>query len=446
VKTTENRAVAACHSVDPTGWRVILDEAVTRVADRFARAEPRRTAGQFVEGLLSGVERKTCWSLAERAGHADPQAMQRLLRTTVWDADAVRDDVRDWLVARLGHPDAVLIVDETGFLKKGVGSVGVQRQYTGTAGRIENSQVGVFLAYVSPAGRALIDRRLYLPETSWCDRPDRLTVAGVPDDVGFATKPALAREMIAGAFDADIPASWVTGDEVYGADPGLRGDLETRGIGYVLAVGCDRRVRVNDGRTLARADEIADRIPTAEWQVHGCGPGAKGPRDYLWAWITTATTPGEHRWLLIRRNRTTSELAYYLCWSPRPVPLHTLVTVAGSRWSIEELFQTGKGQVGLDHYQVRGWTAWHRFITLAMLALAVLTILAATAQRPDTDEELIPLTVAEIRRLLNVLVLAIPPSPAHILHWSVWRRTSQARARRSHYQRRLDHHASRKIK
>ncbi|MFY1623641.1 IS701 family transposase [Micromonospora sp. WMMD735] len=409
------------------------------------RAEPRRTAGQLVEGLLSGVERKTCWSLAERAGHADPQAMQRLLRTAVWDVDAVRDDVRDWLIAKLGHPDAVLVTDETGFLKKGVCSVGVQRQYTGTAGRIENSQVGVFLAYVSPTGRALIDRRLYLPESSWCDKPARLAAAGVPDDVGFATKPALARQMIAAALDNGVPARWVTGGEVYGTDPRLRTYLEQRGIGYVLAIGCARRVRVNDGRTLVRADEVAERIPTTQWQTHSCGPGAKGPHDYLWAWVITATRPNERRWLLIRRNRTTGELAFYLCWSPGPVPLHTLVRVAGSRWSIEELFQTGKGQVGLDHYQVGGWTGWQRFVTLAMLALAVLTILAAT-QQPNTDPDIIALTVAEIRRLLNAFVLTPPPPPAHTLDWSTWRRASQARARRSHYQRRLHHHTTRKIK
>ncbi|MFE9690560.1 IS701 family transposase [Micromonospora sp. NPDC005806] len=440
--------MAAGHSVNPAGWRVILDAAVARVAGRFARAEPRRSMAAFVEGLLSMVERKTCWSLAERAGHADPQAMQRLLRTAVWDVDAVRDDVRALLMEHVGHPDGVLVTDETGFLKKGVGSVGVQRQYTGTAGRVENSQVGVFLAYASPLGRGLIDRRLYLPETTWCDRPARRTAAGVPDEVGFATKPALARQMITAAVDAGVPARWVTGDEVYGADPGLRAELEQRGVGYVLAVGCDRRVTVNDGRTIVRVDDLADRIPTREWQLRSCGPGAKGPRDYLWAWITTATSHGEHRWLLIRRNRTTGELAFYLCWSAKPVPLHTLVTVAGSRWSIEELFQTGKGQVGLDHYQVRGWTGWHRFITLAMLALAVLTVLAATsaAEQGDSDPQTIPLTVAEIRRLLNAFVLALPLPPEHTLNWSYWRRTSQARARRSHYQRRLSHHASRPAK
>jgi SRSO17 transposase len=416
----------------------VLDAAMSRVAGRFARAEPRRTAAAFVEGLLSTVERKTCWSLAERAGHADPQPMQRLLRTAVWDADAVRDDVRAWLMEHLGHRDGVLIPDETGFLKKGLRSVGVQRQYTGTAGRIENSQVGVFLAYASPVGRALIDRRLYLPEATWCTQPERRAAAGVPDEVTFATKPALARQMIAAALDAGVPAGWVTGDEVYGADPHLRADLEQRGIGYVLAVGCDRRVAVNDGRTLVRADELAARIPAGSWQQHSCGPGAKGPRDYLWAWISVAATGGEHRWLLIRRHRSSGELAFYLCWSAKPVPLHTLVRVTGSRWSIEELFQTGKGQLGLDHYQVRGWTGWHRHVTLVMLALALLTVLASTSvDHAGPNQQIIALTLAEIRRLLNALVLTAPPPPAHSLYWSRWRRTTQARARRSHYQRRL---------
>jgi len=396
----------------------------------------------FVQGLLAPVERKTCWSLAEYAGYIDPQPMQRLLRTAVWDADAVRDDVRGWLIEQLGHRDGVLVVDETGFLKKGTSSVGVQRQYTGTAGRIENSQVAVFLAYTTPAGRALIDRRLYLPEISWCAQPARRAGAGVPEHVGFATKPALARQMIAAALDADMPANWVTGDEVYGADPGLRADLERRGIGYVLAVGCDRRVRVNDGRTTVRADELVERIPTREWQIHSCGPGAKGPRDYLWAWITTATgegDAGEQRWLLIRRHPGTGELAFYLCWSPAPVPLRTLVRVAGSRWSIEELFQTSKGQVGLDHYQVRGWTAWHRFITLVMLAaamLAVLTTTTTTVVENDPDPDLIPLTIAETRRLLIAFAIGGQPSTSHTLRWSLWRRKVQARARRSHYQRR----------
>jgi SRSO17 transposase len=414
----------------------VRDAAAARIAGRFARTEPRRTAMAFVQGLLSPVERKTCWSLAEQAGFADPQPMQRLLRSAVWDAEAVRDDVRGWLVEHLGHRDGVLVVDETGFLKKGTCSVGVQRQYTGTAGRIENSQVAVFLAYATPTGRALIDRRLYLPEASWCVQPARRAAARVPEHIAFATKPALARQMIAAACDAGVPAGWVTGDEVYGADPDLRRDLEARQIGYVLAVGCDRRVRINDGRTAVRADELAQRIPSREWQMHSCGPGAKGHRDYLWAWITTATGADEHRWLLIRRHPRTGELAFYLCWSAAPVPLPTLVRVAGTRWAIEELFQTGKGQVGLDHYQVRGWIAWHRFITLAMLAAAMLTVLTTTIAGADVDADLIPLTIAETRRLLIVFAIGTPPSTSHALRWSLWRRKAQARARRSHYQRR----------
>ncbi|UAB93873.1 IS701 family transposase [Dactylosporangium vinaceum] len=413
---------------------------MARIAGRFARAEVRRTAAAFVAGLLSTVERKTCWSLAEHAGHPDPQPMQRLLRKAVWDADAVRDDTRDLLLEQVSHADGVLIVDETGFVKKGRSSVGVQRQYTGTAGRIENSQVAVFLAYASPRGRGLIDRRLYLPEANWCNQPDRRARAGVPDDTVFATKPALARQMLTAASVAGVAASWVTADEVYGADPDLRADLEARGVGYVLAIGCDRRVRINHGRTIIRADTLTARVPAGSWQTHSCGPGAKGPRTYQWAWITTATHPGEHRWLLVRRNPHTGEVAFYLCWSPRPVPLRVLVRVAGSRWSVEELFQTGKNEIGLDHYQVQTWTSWHRFITLAMLALALLTTLVPAPEpvtEPDLQSPTIALTVPETRRLLNALTLHRPIDPSHALRWSLWRRTVQARARRSHYQRRL---------
>src|SRR5436305_3881014 len=210
-------AVAAGHSVDPAGWRVLFHELMSLVAGRFARVEPRRTARDMVLGLLSPAERKNCWWLAEQAGHADPQAMQRLLRTAVWDADAVRDDVRGFVAARLGDAGGVLIPDETGFLKKGTGSVGVQRQYSGTAGRIENCQVGVFLSYACRRGRALIDRRVYLPR-SWAENRARCAAAGVPPDVGFTTKPELALGMITEAVAAKMPAAWVAADEVYGND------------------------------------------------------------------------------------------------------------------------------------------------------------------------------------------------------------------------------------
>ena len=253
-----------------------------RVAGRFGRVEPRRRARALVLGLLSDLPRKNCWTLAEHAGDPTPDGMQHLLARAVWDEDAVRDDIRDYLVEHLGDPGAVLVVDETGDLKKGTATVGVQRQYTGTAGRVENAQVAVYLVYASPAGHGVIDRELYVPK-SWTTDRDRLGAAGVPDRVGFATKPALARRMLVRALDAGVPASWVTGDEVYGADPGLRAELEARGIGYVLAVACDHPVRA--GGDTWRADTLAARVPARAWQCISAGRGVKGHRYYDWAFI-----------------------------------------------------------------------------------------------------------------------------------------------------------------
>ncbi|WP_405983178.1 IS701 family transposase [Streptomyces sp. NBC_00158] len=388
---------------------------MARIAGRFRRVEPRATARAYLLGLLSGVERKNCRRLAEQAGHARPGPMRRLLRSARWDADAVRDEVRAYAIDHLGTVGGVLIVDETGFLKKGRSSAGVQRQYTGTAGSIENSQVGVFLAYATSCGRALIDRRLYLPEHSWCGDTERRNAAGVPDGVQFATKPRLAWEMIAAALDAGVEAPWVTGDEAYGQDPQLRAALEARGTGYVPAVACSIRVRINSGRTLIRAATVAGRLPEAAWHRQSAGAGAKGPRYYDWAWIGIGTD--EHRHLLIRRNSTTREIAFNLCWAPTAAPPAELVQVAGTRWSVEECFQGAKGRVGLDHYQVRHWDGWHRHVTLAMLALA---FLAAVFDQPVM-------------------------SPARLLHWSNWRRRHQATARRSHYRRRSAEDASGQI-
>ena len=352
-----------------------------RIAGRFGRVEPRRRARAFVLGLLSGLPRKNCWSIAEYAGDPTPGGMQHLLGRARWDADAVRDDLRAYLTERLGDPGAVLVVDETGDVKKGTATAGVQRQYTGTAGRTENAQVAVYLAYVAPAGHALIDRELYLPR-SWIADPGRCRAAGIPEETAFATKPALARRMLARTLDARVPAGWVAGDEVYGADPGLRSDLEKRETGYVLAVACRHTFSI--GLRTFRADELARRLPRPAWQRYSAGAGAKGHRCYDWAWV--ATDPGQpgHRWLLIRRNRHTRELAFYRCYSPRHAPLATLVKVAGLRWPVEENFQAGKGLTGLDEHQVRTWTSWHRWVTLAMVALAFLTVTAATehASRP----------------------------------------------------------------
>jgi SRSO17 transposase len=434
VKTTKDRTVAAGHSVDPARWQEQLDELLGRIAGRFSRVELRRRVKALVCGLLADLPRKNCWTLAEHAGDPNPDGLQHLLARAVWDHDQVRDDVRGYVIEHLGDPEAVLVVDETGDLKKGTHSAGVQRQYTGTAGRIENAQVAVYLVYASPAGHAGIDRELYVPE-SWTADPDRCRAAGIPDHVQFATKPALATAMLARALDAGVPATWVTGDEVYGANPRLRTELETRGVGDVLAVACDHRVPTGAGAQ--RADALVRRLPARAWQRVSAGPGAKGHRWYDWAFVQLdpGQQPGQH-WLLLRRNRHTRELAFYRCFAPRPVPLATLVRVAGARWRVEELFQAGKGLVGLDQHQVRRWRSWYRWTTLALLAHAFLVVAASTerTQRPPPSG-LIALTCNEIQHLLAVLVLNPTRDDAHRMRWSAWRRRQQARARTCHYQR-----------
>ena len=431
--------MTAGHSVDSARWQTGLDELLGRVAGRFGRVELRRRARAFVRGLLADLPRKNCWTIAEHAGDANPDGMQHLLARALWDHDAVRDDVRGYVVEHLGDPEAVLVVDETGDLKKGTRTVGVQRQYTGTAGRIENAQVAVYLVYAAAAGHAVIDRDLYLPR-SWIDDPARCQAVGVPDQVGFATKPALAQAMVCRALDAGVLATWVAGDEVYGADPGLRTTLEARGVGYVLAVACDHPVRA--GGADLRADALLKRVPARAWQQVSCGKGAKGHRLYDWAFIRLdhdGSAPDDQagqRWLLIRRNQRTGQLAFYRCWTPRPTPLATLVKVAGVRWTVEERFQTGKGLVGLDQHQVRRWRSWYRWVTLAMLAHAFLVVAAVTerTKRPPPSR-LIPLTCNEIQHLFAVLLARPVGDLGHRLHWSLWRRRHQARARTCHYRR-----------
>jgi SRSO17 transposase len=435
VWNTDDLAVAAGHRVDPGRWQAHFDELMGRVAGRFARVEPRRHARDLVTGLLSDLPAKNCWTIAGQAGHATPGGLQHLLARAAWDADGVRDDLRGYVTEHLGDADAVLVVDETGDLKKGTRTAGVQRQYTGTAGRIENAQVGVYLTYASSAGHALIDRELYLPR-SWTGDPGRCQEAGIPEGTAFATKPALARRMIARALDAGVPASWVAGDEVYGADPGLRADLEARGTGYVLAVACSHRVRTAAGPL--RADALARSLPRRAWQRLSAGQGSKGPRLYDWAWITIdpGAAPAGQRSLLIRRSISTGELAYYRCYAAAPVPLAALVRIAGLRWTVEESFQAGKGLAGLDQHQVRRWASWHRWTIMAMLASAFLAVLAAADRRHPPPDGMIPLTTSEIHHLLSVLTPAPARSPRHRLHWSAWRRAHQHRARISHYQKR----------
>lgn len=429
--------VGAAHSVNPERWRRGFDAVLDRLAPRFARHEPLRHAGALMLGLLSDLGRKNCWTIAERSGHATPDRLQHLLSRAIWDADAVRDDLRSYVVEHLDDEDAVLVVDETGDVKKGAGTVGVQRQYTGTAGRVENSQVAVYLAYASPAGHALIDRALYLPK-SWIDDPARRETAGIPDQTTFATKPQLAAEMICAALDHDVRASWVAGDEVYGADPTLRQRLQDRGIGYVLAIGCNRQVSTLSGKT--RVDQLVAALPDKAWQRHSAGTGAKGDRWYSWAQIKI-TEPGDgHPRLLVRRNDTTGEIAYYRCHSPHPVELTTRVRVAGQRWKVEESFQASKGLAGLDRHQVRRWTSWHRWVTLAMLAHAFLAVTTAAEHTTEkTTPGLYPLTVNEFRRLFEALLLQPLHATTAVLAWSLWRRRHQARARTSHHNKRQQH-------
>jgi SRSO17 transposase len=424
--------------VDPSGWREVFDGLMARVAGRFRRVEPRRRARAFVEGLLADLPRKNCWTIAEHAGEVTPDGMQDLLSRAVWDADGVRDDVRDVAVEHLGDHEAMLVVDETGDMKKGVCTVGVQRQYTGTAGRIENSQVGVFLTYTTAVGHTLIDRELYLPR-SWTGDPDRCAAAGVPDDTGFATKPELAARMIVRALDGGVPAGWVAADEVYGGNPTLREVLEQRQVGYVLAVSCAHRVRTATGTY--RADEVVARLPKRAWQRLSAGKGAKGHRFYDWAWISLTSGEGEPaglRWLLVRRNRRTGERAYYRCYAPTRVPLATLVRVAGRRWTVEESFQTGKGQTGLDEHQCRTWRSWYRWTTLVLLAHAFLAITTVAERARPTPAGLVPLTLNEVQHLFAQLVIRPVRDISACLHWSRWRRQHQYRAQQAHYRRQSD--------
>jgi len=374
-------------------WAAGLAELHARIAPRFARSEPRERVLGYVRGLLAPLERKNSWTLAEQAGESIPDGMQRLLMSADWDAGAVRDDVRDYVVEHLGDPAGVLVVDETGFLKKGTKSAGVARQYSGTAGRIENCQIGVFLGYATPAGRTFLDRELYLTK-AWAEDRQRRAEARVQEDVEFATKPELAMRMLARAIDAGVPAGWVTADEVYGQHSRLRRMLEERQMPYVLAVPVNQRViAVVQGKVAElRADALAARLPVQAWKKISAGAGAKGPREYHWA--RAAIRPLEDTggyWLLVRRSLSDpTDLAYYLCHGPERTPLHQLVRVAGARWAIEETFQTAKGQVGLDQYQVRRYDSWYRHITLVMLAHAFLTVTTAQTNAEAGEKRGLP--------------------------------------------------------
>ena len=362
-------------------WAAELDQVHRQLAPHFVRSEPRQRVRSYLAGLLSPVERKNGWQLAEQAGEATPTGMQRVLSGARWDADAVRDDLRTYVVEHLGESAGVLIIDETGFLKKGTKSVGVKRQYSGTAGRIENCQIGVLLAYASPRGHAFLDRELYLPR-EWADDTPRRLEGGVPTEVTFQTKPQLARQMLERALDADVPAAWVTADEVYGGDRRLRLWLEAQQQPFVLAVKRTEPLWVGTDRGPRElpAAEIAAGVEPAAWTRLSAGDGAKGLRLYDWARVAIRPLrePGWEHWLLIRRSLSDpDDLAYYVCFAPAGTSLEELVRVAGTRWAIEACIEAAKGEVGLDQYEVRKWDGWYRHITLSLFAHAMLSVIRA---------------------------------------------------------------------
>ncbi|MGI8586335.1 MAG: IS701 family transposase [Chloroflexia bacterium] len=359
---------------DIEGWRAGLDALHAHISRHFRRTEVRQRVRGYLAALLDRVERKNGWQLAEHLGEPGPQGVQRLLNAAHWQADAVRDDLRAYVAEHLGDPLGVLIVDETGFLKKGTKSVGVARQYSGTAGRIENCQIGVFVAYASPKGRTFLDRELYLPK-DWADDVARRQEAGVPTSVAFATKPQLAQRMFKRAFAAGVPAGWVTGDAIYGDDANLRRWLERDRHPYVLAVSCDHRIW--QGGQQRRADRLVGDLNPQAWARLSAGDGSQGERLYDWACIALPYESATEtvQWLLARRSLSApGELAYYLGFGPSATPVGELVRVAGVRWAIEESLEEAKGTVGLDQYEVRRWQAWYRHITLALLAHAYLEV------------------------------------------------------------------------
>jgi SRSO17 transposase len=366
-------------------WSQELEALHARIAPRFERAEPRRRALAYLKGLLSHTERKNGWQLAEEAGERTPDGMQRLLNASRWDADGVRDDLVAYVREHLADPAAILVIDETGFLKKGSKSAGAKRQYSGTAGKRENCQIGVFVAYSSwvPAPtQVLLDRELYLPE-EWASDHARRAEAGVPEEVTFATKPELARRMLERVRAADVPAAWVTGDTVYGGSPAFCAWLEEQRQPYVLAIAANDGVDLPYGETTMHVlpEEIAQyALNPPDWRRLSAGDGTKGARLYDWALAPLAapSTPDFEQALLIRRPLEApddpKQLAYYLTFAPVGSLLETLVAVAGRRWTVEESLEAAKGEVGLDHYEVRHYHGWYRHITLSLLALAYLAV------------------------------------------------------------------------
>ena len=383
-------------------WSLALHDGKERLRPLFKHVSVADSAALYIDGLFGPERRKTGWMRAEAAGDAGPWRQQAVLGRSVWDADALREVVREYVLETLSSPDAILVIDETGFLKQGKASCGVARQYTGSAGKITNCQIGVFTAYVSEHGHALIDRQLYLPKSRAADAKHR-AAAHVPDHVPFATKPAIATGMIGRAIAADVPFRWVTGDSVYGVGE-VEVALRRTGKGYVLGVSGNHQFWSwgKEPAVAGAAEEIAKILPPAFWQRLSAGSGTKGERIYDWAYLeladlTTAAfgsdAPGLWtRGLLIRRSTVDEKLAFFTTWCPYGTDIETLVRVEGARWAIEDAFETAKNELGLDHNETRSWHGWHRHVSLVMLAFAMLAAVRrraneTTPQKSHTLEQ-----------------------------------------------------------
>lgn len=360
-------------------WSHSLKCFQTRIGKYFARSEARLAAWDYIQALLSPVERKNGWQMAEQVGHNSPYRLQHLLGRAAWNADSVCNEVRSYVVEHLGSNDAILAVDETAFIKQGQQSVGVQVQYCGTTGHMENCQVGVFLAYISPHGHSLIDRRLYLPQ-SWASDSEKRALVSVPESIEFTTKPMLARAMLQSAFEVGIQPDWVVADEVYGSDGKFWWWLEQEHQqAYLLTVGVKQSVTI--GWQQHRAGDLAQSVSPEDWQRLSCGLGTKGERYYDWARIEVncCNDGGFKRWLLFRRNLNAPDdprsITYYQVYAPANTSLDTMATVAGQRWRIEECFKIAKDQLGLGEYEVRSWHGWLRHMTLVLAAQAFLVVL-----------------------------------------------------------------------
>jgi SRSO17 transposase len=373
-------------------WSAELRKAKARLGWLIDHPSVVASAAAFLDTLLGPERRKTGWMRAEAVGDAGPWRQQAVLGRSHWEADALRDVVRDYALETLAEGDGVLVIDETGFLKQGTASCGVTRQYTGSAGKITNCQVGVFAAYVSSRGHAFIDRRLYLPK-AWTGDPDRLAAAHVPEDVRFATKPRLAVDMVERAIGAGVPFAWVAADSVYGVGE-VEMALRRAGKGYVLGVASTTQFLSWDkpAPVAGTAEEIAAALPASRWVRLSAGAGTKGPRLYDWAYLELAdldarslfgcrsARPMWTRGLLIRRGLSDGKMAFFSTWCPTGTPLEVLVEVEGRRWPIEDAFETAKTELGLAHNETRSWHGWHRHVSLVMLAFAMLMVIRHKAE------------------------------------------------------------------